>query len=266
MKFYLSTTADIEVADESAWPIEIVNTMKSANLAKTHGMGIEIAEFCISENLESGFDKTCKEVYSKTELVPDVVLHAPYNELLPCAIEPKVLEVAKFRYDQAWELCKKYGAKKMIVHSGFYNQMFFESWFTERAIVFWKEFLETHTDDITVCMENVVEVSPDSMLKVAESVNDPRFKLTFDVGHAHRSSEIPVMEWLEKLAPYISHFHIHNNEGVYDTHNALGNGTIPMEDFLNHAKALCPDATFTVESLDLENSLTWLEEKGFLNA
>ena len=201
MRFYLSTTADIEVADESAWPIEIINTMKSANLAVKYGMGLEIAEFCISENLESGFDKTCGEVQNKISLVPDVILHAPYNELLPCAIEPLVLNVAKTRYDQSWELCKKYGAKKMVAHSGFYNQMFFESWFTERAIAFWKEFLENHPEDIIVCMENVVEESPDSMLKVAEGVNDPRFKLTFDVGHAHRSSKIPVMEWREKLAP-----------------------------------------------------------------
>ena len=266
MKLYLSTTADIELVDEGAWPIKIVNKIKSAELASKYRLGLEFAEYCISENLESGLAKTEEEVLNKLALVSDVVLHAPFNELLPCAIEPQVLNVAKFRYDQSWELCKKYGAKKMIVHSGFYNQMYFESWFTERAIVFWKEFLETHPDDITICMENVVEVSPDSMLKVAEGVNDPRFKLTFDVGHAHRSSKIPVMEWLDKLAPHISHFHIHNNEGVYDTHNALGNGTIPMEDFLNHAKSLCPDATFTVESLDLENSLTWLEEKGFLNA
>ena len=162
MKFYLSTTADIEVADESSWPIKIVNTLKSAKLAKAYGMGIEIAEYSISENLETGAEKTEKEVLEKISMVPDVLLHAPYNELFPCAIEPKVLEVAKIRYDESWELCRKYGAKKMIVHSGFYPQMYFESWFVERAIIFWKEFLEKHTEDIIICMENVVETEPSS--------------------------------------------------------------------------------------------------------
>ena len=40
--------------------------------------------------------------------------------------------------------------------------------------------------------------------------------------------------------------------------------TIPMETLLNAAAQLCPQATFTLELMDSEPSVKWLQEKGFL--
>ena len=73
-------------------------------------------------------------------------------------------------------------------------------------------------------------------------------------------SKVPVMDWLEVCAPYISHFHIHNNDGSWDTHSALDQGTIPMREFINRAETLCPDATFTLELMEAAPSVRWLLE------
>ena len=68
------------------------------------------------------------------------------------------------------------------------------------------------------------------------------------------------------MAPYISHFHIHNNTGGWDTHNALDDGEIEMLPLLEKSLELCPDATFSVESVALERSAQWLRKNGFLEA
>lgn len=58
------------------------------------------------------------------------------------------------------------------------------------------------------------------------------------------------MQWLESWKDHLSHFHIHNNDGSWDTHNALDDGNIPMREFLNRAAECCTDGTFTLELLE----------------
>jgi sugar phosphate isomerase/epimerase len=72
------------------------------------------------------------------------------------------------------------------------------------------------------------------------------------------------MEWIRKCAPYIGHFHIHNNHGDFDTHQGLDDGTIPMNELLQLADELCPDATYSLEVIESEGSVKWLEESGLL--
>ena len=70
------------------------------------------------------------------------------------------------------------------------------------------------------------------------------------------------MDWLENWAPYLSHFHIHNNDTSWDTHSPLTEGSIPMKELLEKASLLCPDATFTLELLEAEASVRWMAENG----
>ena len=97
-----------------------------------------------------------------------------------------------------------------------------------------------------------------------ENVNDPRMKMCMDIGHVSAYSQIPVMEWLEMFAPWIRHFHIHNNDGLVDSHQPLASGVIPMEEVLHRAIELCPEATFALELMETRTSVEWLKEKGFL--
>ena len=60
------------------------------------------------------------------------------------------------------------------------------------------------------------------------------------------------------------HFHIHNNHGDWDTHNPLGDGTIPMKQLLEKAEELCPEATATLELMEAEPGILWLKEQALL--
>ncbi len=241
-KFYISTIAT-----------------DAAEAARKHGMGLEIAEFCTARKMDEQFRETDAAVRKKLEGIEKSVLHAPFNELFPCAIDPKARTLAAERYRQAIDLAVKYGAEKVVIHGGYNPWIFYPVWYVEQSIEFWKAFLADAPDAIIV-LENVLEETPDMLLDIVKGVADPRLRLCLDVGHVNTYSRMPVMDWLIRWTPYLSHFHIHNNDGSRDSHSALRQGTIPMKELLKKAVELCPNATFTLEVMEAEPSIKWLEE------
>ena len=232
-------------------------------VAKEYGVNLEIAEFCTAWNMDEKFDEVDKDLQKKMEGISKSLLHAPYNELFPCAIDKKARALAAERYRQAIDLAKRYGASKVIVHGGYNPWIYFPVWYTEQSVLFWKEFLQ-EDPGVEIVLENVLETEPEWLLDIVKGVDDPRLKLCLDIGHVNAYSKIPVMEWMESWAPYISHFHIHNNDSSWDTHNALDDGSIPMKELLRRAEDLCPNASFTLELMEDRPSMLWLEENGLI--
>ena len=230
--------------------------------AREFGLGVELAQFCLAENM----DKTPPDVQASLDAaleVPRRVLHAPFAELCPAAIDPLVREVAKRRYLQAAALAKRYGAEKMVVHSGFIPLVYYPEWFAPQSAAFWREFLND-VDGLTLCVENVMETSPDALRQVAEQVNDPRLRICFDVGHAFCQSG-DLAPWLDALAPYSSHVHLHNNHGTFDEHLGLPDGTLDMATVIRQLEALAPQATYTLEVRSARASVEWLLKEGLLS-
>ncbi len=229
-----------------------------AEVARKYGLGLEIAEYCTAWNMDEKFPETDATLREKLMGIPKRVLHAPFNELFPCAIDPKARALAAERYKQAIDLAKKYGAEKVIIHGGYNPRIYYPVWYVEQSVLFWKDFLQE--TDMPIVLENVLEETPDMLLDIVKGVADPRLRLCLDVGHVNAYSGIPVMDWLKAWVPYLSHFHIHNNDGSCDSHCALMQGTIPMKELLLTARELCPDATFSLEVMEAEPSVKWLEE------
>ena len=229
-------------------------------VAEQCGLGIEIAEYCTAWNMDDKFREVHPKVLEKIDGISHKVLHAPFNELFPCAIDHRARELAAERYRQAISLAKDYGATKVIVHGGYNPWIYFPVWYVGESIKFWKAFLQ-EDPGVEIVLENVLETEPQWLLDIVKGVEDPCLRLCLDVGHVNAYSKIPVMDWLKVWAPYLSHFHIHNNDGSWDTHSALDCGTIPMRELLKQAENLCPNATFSLELMEAEPSVCWLLEE-----
>ena len=147
---------------------------------------------------------------------------------------------------------------------GFIPWVYYPEWFVEKSVEFWREFLPQVPAGMVLCLENVMEPSPQIPVDIIRQVDDPRLRLCLDVGHANAElSRTPVMEWVEVCRPYLRHLHLHNNAGGGDLHDPLKRGTIPMEQVL-HALAREEHLTYTLETLQAEENVRWLLEKGFL--
>ena len=232
----------------------------AGNVARQYGLGIEIAEFCTAWNLDRELSATKTTLEKTLAGIRKRVLHGPFNELFPCAIDPKARELSAFRFSQAAALAREYGAGKLVLHGGFNPQMYYRQWYVEQSVLFWREFLEKLPEGITVCVENVLEPTPDMLLEILRQVNDPRLRLCLDVGHVNAYSKVSAKTWLEESGDYLSHLHIHNNDGSWDTHSALFEGTLPIRELLEIAMGRA-DVTATLELPDCLPSVKWLLEE-----
>lgn len=228
--------------------------------AGTYGVNLEIAEYCTAWNMDEEFSAVDPSVRSKLDRIERRILHAPYNELFPCAIDKRARALAADRYRQAIALAKGYGAEKVVIHGGYHPWIYYPVWYVEQSILFWRDFLQ-EDPDVELVLENVLETDPEWLPDIVRGVDDQNLRLCLDIGHVNAYSNISVFDWLEHWAPWISHFHIHNNDGTRDQHRALHEGTIPMSTFLERARELCPDATFTLELMETESSVRWLLEE-----
>lgn len=235
----------------------------AAPAAREYGFGLEIAEYCTAWNMDEKFTGVDTIVKKKMEGIVRSTLHAPYTELFPCAIDKKARELAAFRYRQAIDLAKRYGSAKVVIHGGYNERIYYPIWYVEQSIVFWKDFLREEPG-VEIVLENVFETEPQWLLDIICGVNHPRLKMCLDVGHVNAYSPVSAMQWLERCAPVLSHFHLHNNDGSRDQHNPLAEGKIPMKELLLKIEEQCPDATITLELLKDKPSVKWLAENGLL--
>ena len=235
----------------------------AASVAREYGFGLELAEFCTAWNMDEKFAHVDGVVQKKLEGISHSLLHAPYNELFPCAIDKRARALAAERYRQATNLAKRYDARKVIIHGGYNPRIYFPVWYVKQSILFWKEFLK-NDPGVEIVLENVLEDDPAWLPDIVAGVDDPRLRLCLDIGHVNAYSTVPVMTWLENWASYISHFHIHNNDGSRDAHNDLDNGTIPIKELLFCAQERCPHATYTLELMKDEPSVQWMAENDLI--
>ena len=113
--------------------------------AARYGLGLECDTFCTAANLEDR-----ERVREAAELLAGVsrrVLHAPFNELCPAAIDPAVRAITRSRYEQAWRMAQRFGVSRMVVPG--------PSW-GARAMEPWWRFT------ISLAMERPRPVPPDS--------------------------------------------------------------------------------------------------------
>ena len=221
------------------------------DLAKTYDLSIELDQFCTAMYMDGPeFAKYDAEV--RLMLPRAKVFHGPFNELAPCAIDPRVRQVSMDRYNQAFDLMWKYGLKKMVLHGGYVPLVYFKVWYVEQSIPFWKEFLADKPEDFELCIENVMEPEPSYLVDIVKGIDDPRCGLCFDSGHANvgQVSQVPIEEWVRECGPYLRHLHLHNNDGVWDWHKNLAEGTIDMNLILDVLDEVAPEASITFENID----------------
>ena len=229
-------------------------------LARKYGLGLELAEFCTAWNLDDEFPAVDQKVRREMEGLTRFTVHGPYNELFPCAIDRQARKLCHDRYLQAIAVARGYGIHKIVFHGGFTPWLYFPIWFKEQSTLFFREFVKEIPADMTVCLENVLEETPDFLTDILHRVDDPRLRMCLDVGHAQAYSPLAPDRWIEESFDVIDHFHIHNNDGTRDLHGSLFEGVIPMKALLEQIEYRCPRASLTLELPDAEPSLRWLAD------
>lgn len=237
---------------------------------KDYGIGMEINHTCISEMLDDEKrEKLISEIREdiKKSEAEKLIMHGPFTEIHPAAIDYKVRNLGMKRLNEAYEVAKELGVKKMIVHTGWLPFIYFKEYQAEKAMEFFEEFMRDKPKDFEIAIENVLEDEPFMIKDMMEKIRDKRIKLCLDIGHAYSMTdkEYSVEDWIRELSPWISHMHLHNNDGKSDSHSAFDEGKMDMEEVFDLIERYVDDeATLTIEAHNSAKCLDWLLENRYI--
>lgn len=242
----------------------------AASVARRYGFGIELNDFCISENLDrermENTLEACRQELRDAGIgeSKEAISHGPFTEIIPAAIDHRAVALGMERLQQAYEAVSILGINRMVVHTGYVPLLYFKDWHHERSVDFWRAYMEDKPEDFHLYIENVFEDEPMMMLRLAEALDDSRIRICLDVGHANAmtSADHSILDWIRILGPWIGHFHLHNNDGRNDQHAPFDQGAMDMDAVLDAIGTHCrEDVTMTIESRSCESSARWLDER-----
>lgn len=163
-------------------------------------------------------------------------VHFPFHDLQPGSLDNLILDATRQRLQKAVKVAKVYRPKYLVAHAYFiplYNNLF--SKWLNRAVDTWNLVLSAWPGHPPLFLENVRENDPRPLSDLlGELADNNRVQCCLDVGHwssygggAHYQN---LSKWMQTLAPYLGHLHLHDNDGVADKHLGLGQGVVPWEE------------------------------------
>jgi sugar phosphate isomerase/epimerase len=193
-------------------------------------------------------------------------IHLPFLDLSPGSIDQYILQATRKRLNKALEIARIYAPCHLIGHPAYDPSLdddFYSSWL-DNSIKTWQQLLDKTGDICPLFLENVREQDPDVITDLlSELKGDIGF--CFDPGHwfsfGRGKENNNLSHWLQKLAPYIRHLHLHDNHGHLDEHLGMGQGTIPFVELFGSLEFLDLKPGFTLEphsAEDLSHSLNFM--------
>ena len=86
-----------------------------------------------------------------------------------------------------------------------------------------------------------------------------QYAVLIDIGHAWANGW-SLKRVVNALADQIVAYHLHNNDGVHDSHQRIHEGTLDFDGFLKLAKQATPDAEWVMEyAMDVSGNVRGIE-------
>lgn len=184
-------------------------------------------------------------------------VHLPFFDLHPGSENPHILEGTRTTLRLAARIARIYHPHHLVGHPIFNAGQHAvagspavpsEAWL-ERSAATWK-MVHEESGKALLCLENTHEKNPEPLVALLRRL-DGKAGLCFDLGHwysfaqGRRLRDLP--RWLDAVAPYIAHMHLHDNKGDQDSHMGLGKGSIPFDPAFAELKERGIKPSFTLE-------------------
>ncbi|MBT8763323.1 sugar phosphate isomerase/epimerase [Desulfohalobiaceae bacterium Ax17] len=198
-------------------------------------------------------------------------IHLPFLDLMPGSIDQYILQATRKRLDKALEIAKIYEPCHLIGHLAYDSGLDddFYSFWLENSVQTWQQMAEKTKNTCPIFLENVREQDPTIISDLLSGLNG-QVGFCFDLGHwfsfGHGRENNNLGHWLQTLAPYIRHLHLHDNHGHFDEHLGMGQGKIPFVEFFAGLESLELKPGFTLEphsAEDLAYSLNFMHANRF---
>ncbi|MDY6792510.1 MAG: sugar phosphate isomerase/epimerase family protein [Thermodesulfobacteriota bacterium] len=170
-----------------------------------------------------------------------ITLHAPFIDLSPGSLDPDVMELTRYRFKQLVELVPLFKPKTVVCHAGYdwKRYGYFKEEWVEKSLQTWSWLGSLIAGEGgQLMLENVYEHSPEDIRVLFENLENQHVGFCLDTGHQYAFSRTSLKGWLDSLGPYLGQLHLHDNNGKFDDHLAMGNGKINFEAFFSALKEI----------------------------
>ncbi len=202
---------------------------------------------------------------NKLDYNPQLTIHAPYMDLSPGAVDPKVREITIQRFSDILDFAEILRPKVVVFHSG-YDKWKYDSrvdiWL-EGSLKTWNSLNKKATDiGVKIAIENIFEDEPTHLKLLMKEIKSKNFGLCFDTGHFNLFSKILLSDWLEIIKPYIVEVHLHDNIKIKDLHLAIGDGNFDFRTLFRELRG--ENCVYTIEAHTVEGVQKSIERlKGY---
>ena len=248
------------------------NLSDCLKLAGEYKLGFEYNDFFVPDVLDCE-DKTNEiiGIYEKQKLpVAYTTFHGAFYDVNPVSADSKIKAVSELRVEQSIGIARRMGASAVVFHTGynpFLNSEGYVNGWVAAGVAYWSSVLERNPG-INIYLENTFDTTPDVLTRLSERLHGyDNYGVCFDYAHASISQVKPEI-WAERLAQYIKHVHINDNNGISDLHLAWGDGCINRDVFYKCYEKYMNNASVLIETSLHEaklRSLEVLKKDGFLD-
>ncbi len=120
-------------------------------VAKAYDAGLELNALCMPDALDWSAARQDARLHAQMGglLGERCILHGPYAEIFPCAIDPRARQLAMDRLLTAARAALRCGIRRMVAHAGFLPNVYMPEWFVPQSAAFWRIVLTGRTSSIS---------------------------------------------------------------------------------------------------------------------
>jgi sugar phosphate isomerase/epimerase len=185
-----------------------------------------------------------------TERGRTITFHGPFMDLAPGAVDEHIREVSAGRLQRTMDLVPLFRPSSAVFHAGYDDRKYHASrkeWLA-RSLATWEPLIGRAEElGVAIHLENVYEQTPEMILTLLEAISSDSVGFCFDVGHMNAFAEVPLLEWLDALGPYLREIHLHDNDGQGDTHAPIGSGNFPFDQLFRYLRDQGMNPLLTLE-------------------
>ncbi len=171
----------------------------------------------------------------------ELFVHAPFSDLNIASLNKSIRKETLEQIFEAVKIAHFLNAKIITLHSGRLSPLGLsfkeKAWKTNLASI--GEILEFCSDFNPVpCLENMPNFhgtfccKKDELWEVLEIY--PSIGLTLDIAHTHTCGD--EIDFLKEFEEKVLHVHLHDNDGLGDSHSAVGEGNIDFKRVMYNLK------------------------------
>jgi len=178
-------------------------------------------------------------------------IHAPFMDLRPGALDPRIRQVTVDRIRQVFDLAPDFRPRSIVFHPSFDERYYVstEALWLENSVTTWQAFLPLAEEMGTlIALENVYETEPGPLKALLQSFTSTSMRFCFDTGHFNAFAKAPLDEWIRELGPLTGQLHLHDNHGATDEHLPVGEGNFPFHDLFRKLADIGQQPIITLEA------------------